>query len=69
MLLLVWQNWRPMVASSRTRIGSKNRDQLIPLLDDHLVRETTQYWISILEPVGSLVRLSIDWMRCLLTHK
>jgi formyl-CoA transferase len=30
----------------------KNRDQLIPLLDDHLVRETTQYWISILEPVG-----------------
>jgi crotonobetainyl-CoA:carnitine CoA-transferase CaiB-like acyl-CoA transferase len=30
----------------------KNRDQLIPLLDAHLVRETTRHWISILEPVG-----------------
>lgn len=30
----------------------KNRDQLIPLLDAHLIQQTTQHWISILEPVG-----------------
>ena len=68
-LLLVWQNWRPMVASSRTRIGSKIVTNLYP------------YWMTIWygrrpsigflfwSPWGSLVRLSIDWMRCLLTHK
>lgn len=35
-------------------VGRTRQDilELIPLLDDHLVRETTQYWISILEPVG-----------------
>ncbi|EFI51335.1 L-carnitine dehydratase/bile acid-inducible protein F [Afipia sp. 1NLS2] len=29
-----------------------NRNQLIPLLDAHLAQETTEHWISILEPVG-----------------
>jgi len=29
-----------------------NRDQLIPLLDAHLIRQTTQHWISVLEPMG-----------------
>ena len=30
----------------------RNRSQLIPLLDAHLVRETTHHWISLLEPIG-----------------
>ncbi|MFX5705220.1 CoA transferase, partial [Acinetobacter baumannii] len=29
-----------------------NRDQLIPLLDVHLAKQTTHHWVSLLEPVG-----------------
>ncbi|MDO8396511.1 MAG: CaiB/BaiF CoA-transferase family protein [Bradyrhizobium sp.] len=29
-----------------------NRDQLIPLMDVHLAKQTTRHWISMLEPVG-----------------
>jgi crotonobetainyl-CoA:carnitine CoA-transferase CaiB-like acyl-CoA transferase len=30
----------------------RHRHELIPLLDEHLAKETTQHWISLLEPLG-----------------
>jgi len=30
----------------------RHRDELVPLVAEHLERETTQHWISLLEPIG-----------------